>query len=65
MQPAAHRPTRISGLRDLYQHDGVAETVNFEHIKRHYYITPDEINPTRIGPVLDLTAPHGREKLSA
>ncbi len=53
-------------LRDLYQHDGVAETVNFDHIKRHYYMTHDEINPTRIvplGPVLDLRKPHGREKL--
>lgn len=28
-------------LRDLYQHDGVAETVNFDHIKRHYYMTHD------------------------
>jgi putative glutathione S-transferase len=50
-------------LRDLYQHDGVAETVNFDHIKRHYYMTHDNINPTRIvpiGPALDLNAPHGR-----
>jgi glutathionyl-hydroquinone reductase len=54
-------------LRDLYQHDGVAETVNFDHIKRHYYMTHDHINPTRIvpiGPALDLGAPHGREKAS-
>ena len=54
-------------LRDLYQHDRVAETVNFDHIKRHYYITHDEINPTRIvpiGPALDLTEPHRRESLS-
>jgi putative glutathione S-transferase len=53
-------------VRDLYQIDGVAETVNFDHIKRHYYFTHDEINPTRIvpiGPILDLTAPHGRERL--
>ena len=52
-------------LRDLYQHDGIAETVNFDHIKRHYYMTHDEINPTRIvpiGPELDLTSPHGRDK---
>ena len=51
-------------LRDLYQHDGIAETVNFDHIKRHYYMTHDEINPTRIvpiGPALDLNAPHGRD----
>ena len=53
-------------LADLYQHDGIAETVNFDHIKRHYYMTHDQINPTRIvpiGPRLDLTRPHGREKL--
>ena len=53
-------------LRDLYQVDGIARTVNFEHIKRHYYGTHDEINPTRIvpiGPLQDLTAPHGRAKL--
>ena len=54
-------------LRDLYQHDGVAATVNFDHIKRHYYMTHDKINPTRIvpiGPALDLDAPHGREDLA-
>ncbi|HEV3410428.1 MAG TPA: glutathione S-transferase family protein [Chthoniobacterales bacterium] len=50
-------------LRDLYQHDSVAETVNFDHIKRHYYMTHEQINPTRIvplGPALDLDEPHGR-----
>jgi putative glutathione S-transferase len=54
-------------LRDLYQFDGVASTVNFDHIKRHYYVTHDDINPTRIvpiGPLQDLAAPHGREKLT-
>ena len=53
-------------LMDLYQQSGVADTVNFDHIKRHYYITHTEINPTGIvpiGPLLDLTKPHGREKL--
>src|ERR1700716_1429193 len=53
-------------LMDLYQQPGIAETVNFDHIKRHYYMTHTEINPTRIvplGPALDLTGPHGREKL--
>ena len=53
-------------LMDLYQHPGIAETVNLDHIKRHYYITHTEINPTGIvplGPALDLTRPHGREKL--
>jgi len=54
-------------LRDLYQIDGIAETVNFDHIKRHYYMTHEEINPTRIvpiGPALDLLTPHGRGRLS-
>jgi putative glutathione S-transferase len=52
-------------LMDLYQQPGIAETVNFDHIKRHYYMTHTQINPTRIvpiGPVIDFTAPHGREK---
>ena len=54
-------------LMDLYQQAGIAETVNFDHIKRHYYITHTAINPTRIvpiGPLLDLTKPHGRERLN-
>ncbi len=55
-------------LKDLYQQPGIAETVNIDHIKRHYYMTHDAINPTRIvplGPILDLTTPHGREKFSS
>ncbi|MFL6583670.1 MAG: glutathione S-transferase family protein [Chthoniobacterales bacterium] len=55
-------------LLDLYQQPGIAETVNLDHIKRHYYITHAEINPTRIvplGPLLDFTQRHGREKLSS
>jgi putative glutathione S-transferase len=53
-------------LRDLYQLPGIAETVNLDHIKRHYYYTHDDINPTRIvplGPLLDFTRPHGRGHL--
>jgi putative glutathione S-transferase len=53
-------------LKDLYQQPGIAETVNFDHIKRHYYITHTEINPTGIvplGPILDLDSPHGRERM--
>ena len=37
-----------------------------DHIKRHYYMTHTQINPTRIvpiGPLLDLTKPHGRDKI--
>ena len=63
----ADYPNLSGYLRDLYQVPGVAETVNFDHIKRHYYLTHDDINPTRIvpiGPQLDLAAPHGRERLA-
>lgn len=50
-------------LCDLYQTPGIAETVNFDHIKRHYYVTHDDINPNRIvpiGPLMNLDRPHGR-----
>jgi len=60
-------PNLFAYLKDLYQTDGIADTVNFGHIKRHYYITHDDINPTRIvplGPVQDLSSPHGRERIS-
>ncbi|KAB0679834.1 glutathione S-transferase family protein [Aureimonas leprariae] len=53
-------------LRDLYQTPGVAETVNFEHIKGHYYGSHRTINPTGIvplGPDQDFMQPHGRERL--
>jgi glutathionyl-hydroquinone reductase len=54
-------------LMDLYQQPSIAETVNLDHIKRHYYMTHTAINPTRIvpvGPLLDLTKSHGRERLN-
>ena len=54
-------------LRDLYQYPGVAETVNMDHIKRHYYRSHESINPTRIvpkGPALDLNEPHDRARFS-
>jgi len=53
--------------RDLYQRPGFGDTVNFDHIKRHYYMTHDHLNPTRIvpnGPVVDWTAPHDRAPLA-
>jgi putative glutathione S-transferase len=52
-------------LLDLYQQPGIAETVSIDHIKRHYYMTHEEINPTRIvplGPIIDLNRQHGRDK---
>jgi putative glutathione S-transferase len=55
-------------LRDLYQVPGVAETVDLDHIKTHYYRSHTTINPTGIvpkGPALDLAAPHGRERIGS
>ena len=62
----ADYPNLFGYLKDLYQYDGVSETVNLGHIKRHYYITHDDINPTRIvpvGPDQDLHSDHGRGHL--
>ncbi|MCP9468836.1 MAG: glutathione S-transferase family protein [Nitrospira sp.] len=59
-------PNLFGYLKDLYQTNGISETVNFDHIKRHYYMTHTAINPTKIvplGPIQDLTSPHGRERL--
>jgi putative glutathione S-transferase len=60
--------THLSGyLRDLFQHPGIADTVDFDHIKRHYYITHPQLNPTRIvpkGPELELWAGHDRASLA-
>ena len=53
-------------LRDLYQQPGIRETVNMDHIKRHYYITHPRINPTQIvpmGPVLDFESDPARSHL--
>ncbi|NER33884.1 MAG: glutathione S-transferase family protein [Oscillatoria sp. SIO1A7] len=50
-------------IRDLYQVPKVAETVNFQHIKGHYYESHKTINPTGVvplGPEIDFTAPHNR-----
>jgi putative glutathione S-transferase len=56
-------PNLWAYTRDLYQTPGVAETVNLDHIKRHYYVTHRKINPTGVvprGPVIDYARPHGR-----
>ena len=53
-------------LRELYQVPGVAETVHMDHIKAHYYRSHPTINPSGVvpaGPEIDLTAPHGRERI--
>ena len=54
----------LSGyMRELYQIPGIAETVNMDHIVRHYHYSHDSINPHRIlpiNPVSMLEQPHGR-----
>ena len=59
-------PNLSAYARDLFQIPGVATTVHFDHIRNHYYGSHKTINPTGIvpiGPQLDFTAPHGRERL--
>jgi putative glutathione S-transferase len=61
-------PALSNYLRDLYQVPGVAETVDFTHIKRHYYQSHRTVNPTGIvpaGPALDFLAAHDRARLAA
>jgi glutathionyl-hydroquinone reductase len=56
-------PNLWAYTRDLYQHAGIAGTVDFEHIKRHYFESHLRVNPSGIvprGPVLDFDQPHGR-----
>src|SRR5690554_1076244 len=56
-------PNLWSYTRELYQWPGVAQTVNFDHIKQHYYRSHKSINPNGIvplGPVLDLQRPSDR-----
>ncbi|XKE44457.1 glutathione S-transferase family protein [Halomonas organivorans] len=59
-------PNLSNYLRELYQWPGVAETVDMDHIQRHYYLSHQTINPNGIvpaGPLLGLDRPHDRERL--
>ncbi|CAJ0926761.1 unnamed protein product, partial [Mesorhabditis belari] len=52
-------------LRDIYQHPGIAETTNFNHIKALYFRCGKTLNPSGIvpiGPDMRLDVPHGRTK---
>jgi putative glutathione S-transferase len=61
-------PVLWAYLRDLFQTPGFGDTVDLDHIKRHYYQVHTNINPTAVvplGPDLSgLTSPHGREELA-
>ena len=59
-------PNLWAYTRELYQMPGIAQTVNFKHIVRHYHYSHESINPHRIiptNPVLDYWAPHNRDAL--
>jgi putative glutathione S-transferase len=61
-------PNLWAYTRELYQWPGVAQTVNMNHIVRHYHYSHDSINPHRIIPVnptLDYLEPHGRDQRPA
>lgn len=63
----ADYPNLWAYTRDLYQQPGVAETVNMDHIKTHYYGSHATINPTGIvpaGPDIDFGAAHERAKVA-
>ncbi len=56
-------PNLSNYLRDLYQAPGVAATVDFDHIKRHYFMSHRHLNPSGLapkGPLLEFNAPHDR-----
>ena len=56
-------PNLSEYVRELYQVPGISETVNFDHIKRHYYVSQTTINPTQVvpkGPVIDYARAHRR-----
>lgn len=61
-------PNLWAYTRELYQWPGIADTVNMDHTRAHYYASLTSINPHGIistGPVLDLQAAHGRDRLAA
>ncbi|MBD1849742.1 glutathione S-transferase family protein [Leptolyngbya sp. FACHB-711] len=52
-------------VRDIYQHPGVKETCNLDHIKQHYYRSHPKVNPSGIvpkGPIIDFETPHDRDR---
>ncbi|MDT7551687.1 MAG: glutathionyl-hydroquinone reductase [Pseudonocardiales bacterium] len=60
-------PNLWAYARDLYSVPAFGGTTNFDHIKRHYYMTHPQLNPTRIvpaGPLLDWTAAADRSPRS-
>jgi glutathionyl-hydroquinone reductase len=67
LRRVADYPNLSNYLRDLYQVPAIADTVSIDHIKRHYYGSQRQVNPTGIvpiGPLLDFTLPHDRGRFA-
>ena len=59
-------PNLFNYIKEIYQMGSIAKTVNFDHIKTHYYTSHTMINPTQVvpvGPAVDFTEPHNRGEL--
>ena len=62
----ADYPNLWGYVRDLYQVPGIADTVDLEYTKAHYYRSQTSVNPTGVvpaGPRIDYSAAHGREQI--
>lgn len=67
LRRVADYPNLWSYVRELYQLPGIVETVNLDHIKRHYYRSHRAINPTGIvplGPAIDFATPPDRRRFA-
>lgn len=63
----ADYPNLSNYVRDLYQHPGIADTVDIPYIKKHYYGSHETVNPSRVvpmGPDIDFSAPHDRNRFN-
>ncbi|MGV0024708.1 glutathione S-transferase family protein [Phormidesmis priestleyi] len=63
----ADYPNLWNYLKDLYQHPALQKTCNLDHIKRHYYMSQTQINPTRIvpkGPIINFDEKHDRDRFA-
>lgn len=68
LRRVADYPNLSAYMRDLFAWPGIAGTFNLDHARRHYYESHESLNPSRIvpiGPLVDFTSPHGRERLAA
>lgn len=67
-QKLSEMPVLWAYARDLFQTPGFGDTVDFDQIKKHYYVVHTDLNPSQIVPAgPDLAGwltPHGREVLS-